>query len=169
MGVMVAESLSARLKRLRHERGLSQRELAAPGVSYAYISRIEAGTRRPSVKALRLLAANLGVSTEYLEVGRERTMTDDLLDRLSGSTGSGVTVTVARSDAPESVFLEWNFGTERRAVQGECLTVALREAVAFQVELERIRAERERLAALEQEHLAQANVEENAEANLELA
>ncbi|HEY4908360.1 MAG TPA: helix-turn-helix transcriptional regulator, partial [Methylomirabilota bacterium] len=36
------ETIGERLKRLRLERGLSQRELAAPGVSYAYISRIEA-------------------------------------------------------------------------------------------------------------------------------
>jgi transcriptional regulator with XRE-family HTH domain len=63
------ETIGQRLKRLRLERGLSQRELAAPGVSYAYISRIEAGTRQPSVKALRRLAAKLGVSADYLETG----------------------------------------------------------------------------------------------------
>jgi transcriptional regulator with XRE-family HTH domain len=63
------ETIGQRLKRLRLERSLSQRELAAPGVSYAYISRIEAGTRQPSVKALRRLAAKLGVSADYLETG----------------------------------------------------------------------------------------------------
>jgi len=65
------EPIGARLKRLRLERGLSQRDLAAPGVSYAYISRIEAGTRQPSVKALRRLAGKLGVSASYLETGSE--------------------------------------------------------------------------------------------------
>jgi transcriptional regulator with XRE-family HTH domain len=65
------ETIGQRLKRLRLERGLSQRELAAPGVSYAYISRIEAGTRQPSVKALRRLAAKLGVSADYLETGSD--------------------------------------------------------------------------------------------------
>src|SRR4051812_49856676 len=63
------ETIGQRLRRLRLERGLSQRELSAPGVSYAYISRIEAGARRPSVKALRMLAAKLGVTAEYLETG----------------------------------------------------------------------------------------------------
>ena len=71
-----AESIGVRLRRLRQERGLSQRELAAPGVSYAYISRIEAGTRQPSVKALRKLARNLGVSPEYLETGSEIAATE---------------------------------------------------------------------------------------------
>jgi transcriptional regulator with XRE-family HTH domain len=65
------ETIGQRLKRLRLERGLSQRELAAPGVSYAYISRIEAGTRQPSVKALRKLAAKLEVSADYLETGSD--------------------------------------------------------------------------------------------------
>src|SRR6059058_526304 len=65
------ETTGQRLKRLRLERGMSQRELASPGVSYAYISRIEAGTRQPSVKALRRLAAKLGVTPEYLETGTD--------------------------------------------------------------------------------------------------
>lgn len=65
------ETIGARLRRLRQERGLSQRELASPGVSYAYISRIEAGSRQPSVKALRRLAAKLNVTPEYLETGSD--------------------------------------------------------------------------------------------------
>lgn len=71
------ETIGQRLRRLRHERGLSQRELSSPGVSYAYISRIEAGARRPSVKALRMLAKKLGVSADYLETGSEIRDTDE--------------------------------------------------------------------------------------------
>ena len=67
----VPESIGERLRRLRRERGFSQRDLSSPGVSYAYISRIEAGTRQPSVKALRKLAQKLGVSADYLETGSE--------------------------------------------------------------------------------------------------
>jgi len=90
------ETIGQRLKRLRLEQGLSQRELASPGVSYAYISRIEAGTRQPSVKALRRLAAKLGVSAEYLETGsvldpaerRELRLADlELAIRLGESAG----------------------------------------------------------------------------------
>jgi transcriptional regulator with XRE-family HTH domain len=90
------ETIGQRLKRLRLERNLSQREMAAPGVSYAYISRIEAGTRQPSVKALRKLAAKLGVSADYLETGseldpagaRELRLTDlELAVRLGESDG----------------------------------------------------------------------------------
>lgn len=77
------EPIGVRLRRLRLERGLSQRELAGPGVSYAYISRIEAGTRRPSVKALRTLARKLGVSPEYLETGSELREVDERELRLA--------------------------------------------------------------------------------------
>jgi transcriptional regulator with XRE-family HTH domain len=91
------ETIGQRLKRLRLERGLSQRELAAPGVSYAYISRIEAGTRQPSVKALRRLAGKLGVTADYLETGsdldppreRELKLTDlELAVRLGETEGA---------------------------------------------------------------------------------
>src|ERR1051325_7698687 len=81
-GQQSSESIGARLKRLRLERGLSQRDLSSPGVSYAYISRIEAGARTPSVKALRMLAKKLNVSVEYLETGRDLRESEDRALRL---------------------------------------------------------------------------------------
>jgi tetratricopeptide (TPR) repeat protein len=78
-----AESIGERLKRLRLDRALSQRDLSAPGVSYAYISRIEAGARTPSVKALRMLARKLGVSVEFLETGRDLRDVDERELRLA--------------------------------------------------------------------------------------
>src|ERR1700751_3870129 len=77
------EAIGARLKRLRLQRGLSQRDLSSPGVSYAYISRIEAGARTPSVKALRKLSQKLGVSVEFLETGRDIRDVDDRELRLA--------------------------------------------------------------------------------------
>lgn len=76
---MVTETVGARVRRVRLERGLSLREIESEGATYAYISRIEGGTRQPSVKALRLLAAKLGVTPEYLETGEDRLSV--LLDR----------------------------------------------------------------------------------------
>jgi transcriptional regulator with XRE-family HTH domain len=62
-------NIGKRVRRLRDEQGLSQRDIASPGVSYAFVSRIESGTRAPSEKALRLLAEKLGVTPHYLESG----------------------------------------------------------------------------------------------------
>lgn len=64
-----AKAVGDRLREARLRAGLSQRELSEPGVSYAYISRIEAGVRTPSVKVLRKLAPKLGVSVTWLETG----------------------------------------------------------------------------------------------------
>src|SRR5438105_13973916 len=70
MRPMTEESVGQRIRRLRLARGLSQRAVSGPGVSYAYVSRIEAGDRTPSLRALRHLAGKLGVNPEYLEDGR---------------------------------------------------------------------------------------------------
>jgi transcriptional regulator with XRE-family HTH domain len=66
-----AETVGERIRRLRGERGLSQRELSEPGLSYAYLSRIEVGQRVPSEKALRKVAAKLGVTPLFLEFGSD--------------------------------------------------------------------------------------------------
>jgi transcriptional regulator with XRE-family HTH domain len=66
-------SLGERIRRLREQRGLSQRDLATERVSYAYISRIEAGSRQPSERALRAIADKLGVTAHDLESGGKGT------------------------------------------------------------------------------------------------
>jgi transcriptional regulator with XRE-family HTH domain len=62
-------SVGDRIRALREERGFSQRDITAPGVSHANISRIECGERHPSEKALRVLAEKLGTTALYLETG----------------------------------------------------------------------------------------------------
>jgi tetratricopeptide (TPR) repeat protein len=63
-------AVGVRLKEARERVGLSQRQLAFPGCSSAYISRIEAGMRTPSLQVLQLLGQRLGVSGEFLAQGR---------------------------------------------------------------------------------------------------
>lgn len=60
-----------RLHEAREAARLSQRELAFPGCSAAYISRIERGERVPSLQVLRELARRVGVSEQALAIGRE--------------------------------------------------------------------------------------------------
>jgi transcriptional regulator with XRE-family HTH domain len=64
------ETVGQRIRRLRLAKGLSQRQIAGPGVSYGYVSRIEKGDRNPSLEALHYLAGKLGVDPEYLKDGR---------------------------------------------------------------------------------------------------
>jgi tetratricopeptide (TPR) repeat protein len=62
-------AVGERLRSARTRLGLTQRELAFPGCSAAYISRIESGERVPSLQVLRELGRQLDVSAEYLATG----------------------------------------------------------------------------------------------------
>ncbi len=65
-------AVGRRLKDARVAAGLSQRKLSFPGCSAAYISRLEAGERVPSLQLLRKLAQRLGADEQYLATGIER-------------------------------------------------------------------------------------------------
>ena len=65
-------AVGRRLKEARLAAGLSQRQLSFPGCSAAYISRLEAGARVPSLQLLRKLAAKLNADEEYLATGVAR-------------------------------------------------------------------------------------------------
>src|SRR5918997_5234648 len=62
-------AVGERLRAAREAAGLSQRQLAFQGCSPAYISRIEAGDRIPSLQLLRELGRRLGVTEDYLATG----------------------------------------------------------------------------------------------------
>lgn len=64
-------AVGRRLYEGRLAAGLSQRELAFPGCSAAYISRIECGERVPSLQVLRELARRIGLTEAALAYGRE--------------------------------------------------------------------------------------------------
>lgn len=71
------ETVGKRIKRLRLQTGLSQRELQCQGLSYSYISRIEQGNRMPTIRTLAKIADKLNktgklgfvVSALYLLTG----------------------------------------------------------------------------------------------------
>jgi tetratricopeptide (TPR) repeat protein len=65
-----------RLRQARETAGLTQRELSFEGCTAAYVSRIEAGARVPSLQILREFAKRLGVDAEYLATGAQTV--DDL-------------------------------------------------------------------------------------------
>jgi tetratricopeptide (TPR) repeat protein len=65
------QAVGERLRTARVRAGLSQRQLAFPGCSPAYISRIESGDRIPSLQLLRELGKRLGVTEDFLATGDE--------------------------------------------------------------------------------------------------
>ncbi len=86
------EAVGKRLFDAREGAGLSQRELAFPGCSAAYISRIERGERIPSLQVLRELASRCGVGETFLAWGRKERLdaaVAEQLRKLEEAEGSG--------------------------------------------------------------------------------
>ena len=96
-------AVGKRLYDAREEAGLSQRELAFPGCSAAYISRIERGERIPSLQVMRELARRMGVSEARLAFGRE-TLNQAVADRIrDAETAEASGDTAARMKAYQSL------------------------------------------------------------------
>lgn len=59
-----------RLKLARYGAGMSQKQLAFPGCSSAYVSRVKRGERIPSLQVIRELAKRLNVDEQWLATGK---------------------------------------------------------------------------------------------------
>jgi tetratricopeptide (TPR) repeat protein len=106
-------AVGARIRDARQEAGLKQRELTFEGCTAAYLSRVEAGQRIPSLQILTRLAERLRTSAEFLATGKHpepdplfaaelaaRTGEIDLARRLySDAAGSGTPIDSARAEA----------------------------------------------------------------------
>ncbi|HET7129032.1 MAG TPA: helix-turn-helix domain-containing protein [Gaiellaceae bacterium] len=106
-------AVGARIRAARAEVGLKQRELTFEGCTPAYLSRIEAGQRIPSLQILTRLAERLGTTAEFLATGKHpdpdplfeaelaaRTGDTELARRLYGRAAtSGTPALSARAEA----------------------------------------------------------------------
>ncbi|MFD3325467.1 tetratricopeptide repeat protein [Streptomyces sp. NPDC058701] len=72
------DRIGRRVQRMRTEQGLTQKQLADPAYTPAYISTLESGRVRPSETALRFLAGRLGTSYEELTTGRPAHLATEL-------------------------------------------------------------------------------------------
>src|SRR5437660_11869927 len=69
VGRAVAARVGSNIREVRTKLGLTQAQLAAPEFSISYISAIERGKIRPSLKALSILARRLDVPLTFLLEG----------------------------------------------------------------------------------------------------
>jgi tetratricopeptide (TPR) repeat protein len=91
--------LGARLKAARERAGLSQRKLSFPGCTAAYISRLEAGARVPSLQMVNELALRLEVTGQWLATGVDAAVLEpvELLD-------AEVALRLGETDEAERLF-----------------------------------------------------------------
>lgn len=95
------KAVGERLKAAREAAGLSQRKLAFSGCSPAYISRIEAGDRIPSLQLLRELGTRLGVSEDWLATG-----TADVRERESKLTDAELALRLGETNEAKRLYQE---------------------------------------------------------------
>lgn len=110
-------AVGRRLREARERTGISQRQLSFEGCSPAYISRIEAGERIPSLQLLREMGRRLGVSEDYLATGLEREAGGEdrkLLD-------AEVSLRLGDLDEAERAYEEILALAETRAIQARAL------------------------------------------------
>ena len=71
--------LGQRLREARTRRGLTQRQIAGRDVSVAYVSRIEAGQRRPDMQLLARICKRLDVTVDELLAGMNDQQAEELV------------------------------------------------------------------------------------------
>ncbi|GGX17685.1 helix-turn-helix domain-containing protein [Streptomyces lomondensis] len=96
-------TIGRRVQRLRAERGLTQRQLAEPTYTPAYISTLESGRVRPSDDALRHLAERLGVAFDELATGHSARLVTELRLRLTEAQRS---LAVGEAEAAAEQYAE---------------------------------------------------------------
>lgn len=114
--------IGRRVLRMRTERGLTQKQLAEPAYTAAYVSTLEAGKVRPSETALRHLAGRLGITLEELATGRPPHLATELRLRLTDARRG-----LATGEAEDAAV---RYRALREEAAGHCLVAE--EATAVQ-------------------------------------
>jgi transcriptional regulator with XRE-family HTH domain len=144
------ETLGQRIRKLRHERGLTLQQVAGENFSRAFLHQVETGRSQPSTRVLRMIADRLGAPIDYLVDGSVR-----MLDReLAVERGR---LALAKGDAEAALALVTPVLDERMALGSDarlCAAAALlalgrrdeaRELLDREEPLLRDRADRGRL------------------------
>lgn len=130
-----ASAVGQRIRQLREQRGLRQRDLSFPGCTAAYISRIEAGARIPSLQLLREIGAKLGVSADYLATGVDETTSSDELALADAQLAQRLGDAAAAEDSFRRLAENDNMAVRRDALLGLAQLSLERGEVRYSIEL----------------------------------
>lgn len=117
-----SESLGQRIRRLRHDRGLSLAKVSGGDFSRAFLNQVELGRSQPSTRVLRVIAGRLGTEVDYLLEGRLPSVDRELaLERARvliarGDPRRALTAVAGATDASD-----WPLGTDARLCKAEAL------------------------------------------------
>ncbi|MEV0555997.1 MULTISPECIES: helix-turn-helix domain-containing protein [unclassified Streptomyces] len=114
--------IGRRVQQLRTERGLTQKQLAEPAYTPAYVSTLEAGRVRPSEEALRHIAERLGVAYEELATGRPAHLATGLRLRL---TDAQRTLATGEAEVAAEQYTALLAEAESHGLNAECAAALL--------------------------------------------
>jgi transcriptional regulator with XRE-family HTH domain len=125
-----SESLGERIRRLRHERGMSLAKVAQGDFSRAFVNQVEKGRANPSIRVLKVIAERLGTQAQYLIDGtspvldREIALERSRLALLRGELGTALAELEPVNDS------EWPLGADAALCRAQALIGLDREAEA---------------------------------------
>lgn len=135
------DGLGQRIRKLRHERGMSLAKVARDDFSRAFLNQIEMGRARPSIRVLRVIADRLQAPVEYLLEGGLPTTDREIAaerGRIAAVLGRWREALMTLEPAVDST--EWPLGADARITR-----------VAALVALERLDDANELAASVRQE------------------
>ncbi len=146
------ETLGQRIRRLRHDRGMSLAKVSGGDFSRAFLNQVEMGRSQPSTRVLRVIAGRLGTEVDYLLEGRLPAMEREL-------TLEKARVLVARGQARRALAalgtlvesFDWPVGADARLCQAEALMILGRKDDAGEL----LAAEKPLIAAQRDHHRLQ--------------
>ncbi len=116
------ETLGQRIRRIRHQRGMSLAGVGQDDFSRAFLNQVEMGKARPSVRVLRVIAERLGTEVDYLLEGRQGGVERELSlekARVLLLRGQPQKALLALQPALES--FDYPLGADARLVQAQAL------------------------------------------------
>jgi transcriptional regulator with XRE-family HTH domain len=127
-------TLGQRIRRIRKQRGLTLAKVGRDDFTRAWISQIELGKARPSIRALRVIAERLNTPVELLLEGREESVErETALEKARVLLARGEPRRALLALKPVVDWLEWPLGCDARLAQVEAMCALGRKEKAARI------------------------------------
>lgn len=119
---MAEETLGQRIRRIRHQRGMSLASVGQDDFTRAFLNQVELGKARPSVRVLRVIADRLGTEVDYLLEGKQPSVDRELsLERARVLLLRGQPQKALLALGPALESLDYPLGVDARLVEAQAL------------------------------------------------